>query len=147
MTQVLRSTLWESPDGPTHVIVRECDLKSIEETMNEPAFGDMLVTYELFTMDGDVTIEAAILEGSERFKRRADIERNMAIMYYFSARQFRLMSRTGVWCPTDPTPLPTDDLKKVLVAIAVHSMYDRQSVIVTSCTGEIVTLASGTVKT
>lgn len=146
--KVLRSTLWQSPDpnDVTHVVVRECDVVSLEEAMGVAHdVRDMLVINDVFEMQKS-SLEAALGEAGRRAYRRSQDESNMAMLYYFDADRLPLVRKGGMLLMTVPSPLSVEDINVVLAQLATHSNYDGQNIHAISKDHKLVTLVRGVVQ-
>lgn len=77
---------------------------------------------------------------------RQQVERNMAILYYYDAQALLLAQDGGVISTTAPGPLDVDDVTYVLKRLAKHPSYRGQSIIAHARGMEAVVMRDGNIK-
>jgi hypothetical protein len=146
-TQVLRSTMYGPNLEPVSMVAREQDmtepLEQVQEALLEVGPGNDaagLIVFDLFTMQGEPDILEATLVATERQAQRHERERNMAMLYYFDAAQFSLVSDGGTLTATQPAPLSVDEICSTLKQLVKHPHYRDHLIVAISEDLQIITI-------
>lgn len=141
---VLRCTLFTSPDDRLTTVVREHDVVSFGEVLGarQP---DTFLAHDVFEMP-DADIRAATKQAMERMPATDTIERNMALSFFWNAQYLTTVRQGGVLMNDRPAPLTAGEIRQVLIQLALHPHYNKQTVVCVSEDGTTVTLSNGTVE-
>jgi hypothetical protein len=123
--KVLRASRFAPDLSSVSVIVREPDAVMPLEEIGGEEFG-FLVT-DIFEMDGEPSIEIATHMAEDRRLWRAEDERNMALLYYWTFAQFPLLVKGGTVISTEPAPLTEEQIRYVWNQLANLDEYNDYS--------------------
>lgn len=111
--KVMRTTIWrpDMTEGPT-MVVRQSDMTV---PLEEFGGGEGLFVFEdIFEVPGEPdTVACTMLAMGRRSPESILRERNMAMLYYWTFAQFRILAPGGVMQSTEPAPLTEAEIRKV----------------------------------
>lgn len=128
----IRSTAYTTINtDPETIVVLERDLKvdTAEEFVAEMTLPGMLVTFDVFEVADDSTLEAAILEAGKRITDDIrERERHQSTAYHWYGDMLRVVKRGGMIVSPAPAPMTVADAENVLTQLARHPNYRQQMV-------------------
>jgi hypothetical protein len=141
--EMLRLTVWPTPDDPYTIVVPVQDLAiPPDEFIERSAPPEGFYTEERFVASG--AIEGA-LEANRRATEKAEVERNMAILYYFDVKQLAKIKDEGMLTSTVVAPFDMERAAFALKQLARNPRYKHQTRIL-PCEDGIVTMRDGSVE-
>lgn len=142
--KVLRCSCYPPNLEPLTTVMRDVDLTVGIRTAAERSkiLAGAFVATEIFAMD-EGGIEEATEEALVRLERKADRERNAAILYHWSGLQLPRLEHDGVLTGTLPAPLNSHEVVSALTQLAEHPNYQSQTVMIISEDMELVLMRNG----
>lgn len=119
--KILRATRFAPDLSSVSIIMREPDAVMPLEEIGGEEFG-FLIT-DIFEMDGEPSTEIATHMAEDRRLWRAEDERNMALLYYWTFAQFPLLTKGGMVASTEPAPLSEEQIRYVWNQLATLDEY------------------------
>lgn len=114
--KVLRATRYSPALEATTMVIREPDATMPLEEVGGEEFG-FLIT-DIFEMDEGTSVKLCSLMASDRWLWRLEDEKNMAMLYYWTFAQFRVLKPGGVVISTEPAPLTEEQIRYVWKQLA-----------------------------
>lgn len=142
--KVLRCSTYPPNLEPLTTVVRDVDLAVGIRTAAERSkiLAGAFVATEIFAMD-EADLEEAIEEALVRLERKADRERNAAILYHWSGLQLPRVTPGGDLIGSLPAPLNSHEIVGALTQLAEHPNYQGQAVTFVSEDMELVLMRDG----
>lgn len=121
--KIMRSTVWfpDITEGAT-IVVRGDDMSV---PLEEIGGGEgMFVFEDIFEVPGAPdTVACTILAMGRRSPKSIQRERDMALLFYWTYAQFRLLKDGGTVASTEPAPLSEAEIRKVYRQLVNLSDY------------------------
>lgn len=114
--KVLRATRYAPDLNAITMVIREPDATMPLEEVGGEEFGFLIS--DIFEMDEGTSTETCTLMAHDRMLWRAEDERNMALLYYWTFAQFRILKPGGVVISTEPAPLTEEQIRYVWKQLA-----------------------------
>lgn len=164
--RVMRASLYKNPysargqnpndptapvNQPMTIVARDVDLMI---TPDDSLMGAKLgaaqnggfCTGEVFEVTGvGHTIKHVTILAERKRQRRAQIEVNQSMLYYWDAMYLTRANPGGVISGTMPIPLKASEVEEVLRLLAEHPDYDHQTVIAIAENGQMVKMKDGVI--
>ena len=130
LMKIVRGTLYGPDCEPgASCVMRESDLNcSIEQVAADLPLPGAYTAAEVFTMDGQPTIEQATAAAVRRIDTAR--ERNEAILYYWTIAALHQVNAGGVLVSPKPAPLSAERVRAVLAQVVTHGSYRQQRFVI-----------------
>lgn len=132
------------PDLDTVVtVVRAANDAGALSVRHTEALASTFHYIDVFEVPDDCERAMVAAIAAERQTKRNEIERNMAILYYYDAAALAILNDGGLLSTSQPSPLSVEDVAYTLKQLARHPDYRGQRIVCEADDSTLVTLHAG----